>query len=184
MTFTEAHAVLATAGVKCAPGLSAVEFAQTEARYGLRFPPDLREFLGIALPISRPWVDWRHAPEASIRERLDWPLEGIRFDIEYNEFWLAEWGPRPEQLSTAFKIARQAVTNAPTLIPICSHRYIPAEPLERGNPVFSVHQTDIIYYGSDLLDYLQNEFQYHFGRPGFSISSAARRIRFWSELAG
>jgi hypothetical protein len=38
-------------------------------------------------------------------------------------------------------------------------RYIPAEPNESRNPVFSVHQTDIIHYGNDLADYFQREFQ-------------------------
>jgi hypothetical protein len=68
------------------------------------------------------------------------------------------------------------------LIPICSHRYIPAAPHEAGNPVFSVHQTDIIYYGADLMDYLQNEFNFYFGRTGYAITGSPKRIPFWSEL--
>ena len=79
--------------------------------------------------------------------------------------------------------ARRAVSEAPVLIPICSHRYIPAEPFESGNPVFSVHQTDIIYYGADLMDYLQNEFSYYFGRAGYAICRTPRPVRFWSRLA-
>jgi hypothetical protein len=35
---------------------------------------------------------------------------------------------------------------------------MPAEPHLPGNPVFSVHQTDIIVYGLDLYEYLHNEF--------------------------
>lgn len=42
---------------------------------------------------------------------------------------------------------------APRLIPICSHRYIPEEPHDAGNPVFSVMQSDVIYYGADLANY-------------------------------
>jgi hypothetical protein len=33
---------------------------------------------------------------------------------------------------------------------------MPERPFEVGNPVLSVSQTDIIYYGSDLQDYLEN----------------------------
>jgi hypothetical protein len=35
---------------------------------------------------------------------------------------------------------------------------MPAEPYRSGNPVFSIMQTDIIYYGANLPHYLLNEF--------------------------
>jgi hypothetical protein len=75
------------------------------------------------------------------------------------------------------------VADAPVLIPVCSHRYLPASPPQAGNPVFSVHQSDIIYYGANLLDYLQNEFGYYFGRAEHAISATPRRIALWSRLA-
>lgn len=183
MAFHDAQAVLAKAGVQIAAGLTDDEFLRAERRFGFRFPPDLRAFLAVGLPVSAPWVDWRDADEAAIRERLGWPLDGICFDIEHNTFWLDEWGKRPATLPEAFEVARRAVAEAPVLIPICSHRYIPAEPSEPGNPVFSVHQTDIIYYGADLLDYLHNEFGYYFGRAEYAITKTPRRVRFWSRLA-
>ena len=105
------------------------------------------------------------------------------FDIEHNTFWLEEWGQKPDDLKAAFEVARHVFLQAPTLIPICSHRYIPATPHEAGNPVFSVYQTDIIYYGTDLLDYLQNEFKYYFGRKEYTINGQPREIPFWSMLA-
>lgn len=182
MTFNDAQTVLATAGVQIAPGLTDDEFRSVEHRFSFTFPPDLRAFLATGLPVSRSWVDWRSGSDAEIRERLNWPLEGICFDIENNVFWLDEWGQRPATLDAAFSVARRAVAEAPVLIPICSHRYIPAEPSESGNPVFSVHQTDIIYYGADLMDYLQNEFSYYFGRAGYAIAKIPRRVRFWSRL--
>lgn len=127
---------------------------------------------------------WRHADEQTLRKRLEWPLEGMFFDIENNAFWLDQWGQKPEDLPAAFAIARRAYDQAPRLIPIASHRFIPATPHESGNPVFPVHQTDIIYYGVDLPDYLQNEFQYHFGRSTYTISGTPREILFWSALVG
>src|SRR6266487_3163348 len=128
MTFADAQLVLASAGVKIAPGLAAEEFARVEGQFAFRFPPDLREFLSIGLPVSEPWVDWRGADEAIIRERFNWPAHGICFDIEHNQFWLDEWGPRPASLTDALRIARRAVSDAPLLIPIFSHRYLPANP--------------------------------------------------------
>jgi hypothetical protein len=183
MVFNEAQSVLAGAGVQIAGGLTEHEFLRVEQRFGFKFPPDLRAFLAIGLPVSHQWVDWRNADQAAIRKRFDWPLEGICFDIEHNRFWLDEWGERPADLQEAFDVARRAVAEAPVLIPICSHRYIPADPSEPGNPVFSVYQTDIIYYGADLMDYLQNEFSYYFGRTGYAMTKVPRRVRFWSRLA-
>jgi len=44
-------------------------------------------------------------------------------------------------------------------IPVYSHRYLPSEPKATGNPVLSVHQTDIIYYGNDLASYFSRSMK-------------------------
>lgn len=183
MDFASAQKVLVKAGVQIDRGLTPEEFTQIERTFGFKFPPDLREFLSLGLPVSPNWVDWRNSDEKQIRGRMDWPLEGMCFDIEHSTFWLDEWGEKPADLKAAFEIARLHVDRAPTLIPICSHRYIPAEPHLAGNPVFSVHQTDIIYYGADLTDYLQNEFSYYFGRSSHTLCGILRKIPFWTKLA-
>ena len=120
---------------------------------------------------------------------LDWPYEGMCFDIENNAFWLPAWGKKPSSLAECFAIARKAVDAAPKLIPVYSHRYIPDRPCLPGNPVFSVYQTDIIYYGSDLQNYLENEYHCDFKTikkipPDLNL---IRRIEFWPgvlEVAG
>ena len=101
------------------------------------------------------------------------------FDVEHNSFWLTAWGPRPDSLENAQARAREAVRSAPFLIPIFCHRYLPAWPCEAANPVFSVYQTDIIYYGFDLPSYLFAEF----GVPNpFPVPAKPREVEFWSEL--
>jgi hypothetical protein len=77
------------------------------------------------------------------------------FDVEHGDFWLAEWGPRPALLEDAEKIVERLVDQAPRLVPIYGHRMMPDRPQMAGNPVLSVHQTDIIYYGFDLDDYFR-----------------------------
>ena len=174
------------------PGLTDAEVTQVETRYGFRFPPDLRQFLQYALPISKQWVNWRENDEDIIRERLAWPVEGMCFDIEMNGFWMRAWGDRPTSLGDAVHIAKQAVLKAPFLIPIVGHRYLPDEPNEAGNPVLSVYQTDIIYYGNDLVDYFANEFKYRgpdeeekhrwqSPRPVWATKSV-RPVRFWDDI--
>ncbi len=166
-----------------APGLSDGEIQQIEDNYAFHFPPDYRAFLMFALPISNRFVDWRQGDRAKIQEQLAWPYEGMCFDIEHNNFWLRAWGPRLLDLNAAFAIARRAVEEAPTLIPIYGHRYIPATPAEIGNPIFSVWQTDIIYYGRDLFAYLEIEFGNYFsGRRRAPITEPIKPIPFWSYL--
>ena len=181
-TFREAQAILAGAGVRFDTGLKSDEFARIEQSYELCFPPDLREFLSTALPVSENWLDWRGADDKQIRDALNWPFEGICFDIEHNAFWLDVWGPRPHRLLDAFEVARCAIATAPKLIPICGHRYLPATPCEAGNPVFSVYQTDSIYYGANLIDYLHNEYREAFGHRGYGPSHTPRRIEFWAQF--
>ncbi|MGA8368214.1 MAG: hypothetical protein ACLQMT_09140 [Candidatus Acidiferrales bacterium] len=91
-----------------------------------------------------------------------------------------EWGPRPTDLVAALEAARKELTKAPKLIPVYSHRFVPSEPCDSGNPVFSVHQADIIYYGFDLASYFANEFKIFC--PDWAAEKP-RNITFWSKLA-
>lgn len=162
--------------IKFDAGLTDAEVAETETLFGFRFPPDLRDFLQTALPRGAQFPDWRSGDEEELRDWLDQPRQGILFDIEHNGFWLEEWGPRPGSLDEALRIASDLVAAAPRLIPIYGHRMMPDEPHLPGNPVFSVHQTDIIVYGSDLETYLCLEF--HLESRGLETQSPPP-IRFW-----
>lgn len=173
--------LLRDARIELAPGLSESETARAEVVYGFRFPPDLRELLQAALPLGERFPDWRTAPNEFIDKMMEWPLNGILFDVEHNSFWLPGWGEKPTDLEAALEIARRAVANAPTLTPIFAHRFLPVEPCQSGNPVFSVMQTDIIYYGSDLLEYFQNELLRKYDLAGYKTT--IRKIQLWSSLA-
>lgn len=171
---------LRSRGVEFAPGLTDAEVAAVESRFGFRFPPDLLAFLQTALPRGRHFPDWRAGDEVALRDRLDIPREGIVFDVEHNAFWLDEWGPRPESLAEAKRAAERLVAAAPVLIPVYQHRMMPDAPHEPGNPVFSVHQTDIIVYGADLRDYLAHEFLMSEDEQGdWTVPEESRRIAFW-----
>ena len=163
-----------------ASGLSDAEVERAESTFSFRFPPDLRAFLQTALPFGRQFPDWRSGDEAGLRDWLGRPLDGVLFDVEFNGFWLPEWGDRPAALDDALAAARRLVEAAPKLIPVYQHRMMPAEPHAAGNPVFSVHQTDIIVYGDDLASYLSREFCTDDDDDDWSPGPGdARPIRFW-----
>ena len=167
-------------GISFDHGLSDTETSTAEQRFGFRFPPDLRAFLQTAAPRGRYFPDWRSDDIATINDWLDRPREGIVFDIEHNGVWLEEWGSRPDTLSEAITIVNRLVLSAPKLIPIYQHRMMPSEPHLPGNPVFSVHQTDIIVYGSNLRDYLAHEFlMTEEEQDDWTVPSDTRRIEFW-----
>ena len=170
-------ALLESVGVKFESGLTDLEVEATEEKFNFRFPPDLRAFLQTALPTGEHLPNWRSRDEAEIRQRLNWPLDGCLFDVEHCDFWLPEWGPKPQLLADALKIATEMIAEAPKLIPIYSHRFIPEEPHEAGNPVFSVYQMDIVYYGFDLDDYLRHEFHLPERKDW---PAKVRPVRFWN----
>jgi len=158
------------------------DFIQNE--FGIVFPPDLKEFYSEALPVCDYFVDWSDRSQYninSINDRLLAPIEGILFDIEHNSFWYNPWGKKPNNLDEAsFLCRKECLLNVPKLIPIYSHRYIPMDPHEINNPIFSVHQTDIIYYGENLTSYFEVEFKI---KPQTDIFfDKKKRINFWSDI--
>ncbi|MFJ8011221.1 hypothetical protein [Streptomyces sp. NPDC096339] len=158
------------------PGLGERELDAVEERFGFTFSADHRIFLAAGLPRgSRSWPDWRDGDPENLAGRLSRPVEGVLFDVEHSGFWHPAWPSRPTSTSGALRIARCELATVPQLVPVYSHRYLPGTAGEWGHPVLSVHQTDIIFYGNDLADYLRREF------TGRSSSLPARAtVDFWS----
>ncbi len=166
--------------VEFGPGLSESEVERIETTFGFRFPPDLCALLQTGLPIGEGFPNWRSGNVESLRNLLAGPGEGVLWDIRNNDVWLSSWGPKPSSIDESEQIASKLIEEAPTLIPVFSHRMIPAS-ADSGNPVFSVHQTDIIVYGHDLTDYLLSEFE----RPSpmnAEQPDVPKHVEFWSDI--
>ncbi|BEL04527.1 hypothetical protein Q0Z83_027180 [Actinoplanes sichuanensis] len=174
------------------PGLTDAEFDAIEREFGFHFADDHRAFLAAGLPVNsrpeppapgvirahpQPWPDWRHADRDELRGLLDWPAEGVLFDVENNGFWYEQWGPRPTDSASAVAAAKRMLTRVPVLAPVYGHRYLPAERGAVGHPVMSVWQTDIIFYGVDLADYIDREFGH-----GGSDDEPRVTVEFWRDL--
>jgi hypothetical protein len=176
------RSILEKAGITFEPGLSPHEVEEAEKRFEFIFPADLRSFLMFALPTGKGFPNWRKLDDSKLEDMFAWPLDGFWFDIQNNVFWPTDWGQKPEEESEVYEQLRSQIAKAPKLIPIYGHRYIPDNPNTAGNPIFSVYQTDIIYYGCNLENYLHNEFSYYFGKPAYSIPDEIRKIEFWTSF--
>jgi hypothetical protein len=192
--------------------LTASEINAAEAKWNIEFPPDYRAFLEALGATDRPmqganysgpppdnglqpyespgFYDWR-ADHTAIQEALDWPLEGLHFDVENNDLWMDSWGSRPDLKSERETVLSELARAAPPLIPVYGHRYLLGHPIQAGNPVLSVYQADIIVYGDDLRQYLMNEMAERINLdPGWTQEQASdrvteeviRSIPFWGEL--
>lgn len=173
-------------GVTFEKGLSNFEVWQIEKKFNFVYPPDFKLFLQTALPVSDSFVNWRLGMNSKIEEenifsRLNSPLDGMLFDVIENNFWYEDWGKIPEKDDDKLKIAKKHYLSYPKLIPIYAHRFIPCSPNEEGNPVFSVHQMDIIYYGYDLSTYFANEFHFALTSDFDIPDNPLKLIEFWSE---
>jgi hypothetical protein len=179
-----------------APGLTDAEFASLESTYGFEFADDHRAFLAAGLPLNvpfepedgvsyaweRPWPEWRDGDPGALRERLELPVNGVLFDVEHRAFWHDTWGRRPAGRDDAVATARVMLARVPRLVPVYGHRFLPAGRGTAGHPVLSVVQTDIIFYGADLVDYIRQEF----GGPGTDRTEQRRApaaaVTFWRDF--
>jgi len=161
------------------PGYSKEEIDRVQRRWMLEFPPDLVEFLLRRRPfrLGDGFFDWVRSPEHEIHQLLIRPFSGFWFDVLYNGVWWLDWGPKPD--STVLQMVRltEIFRQIPKLIPVYGRRYLPASPLKRGNPIFSVYQTDVVCFGENLDHWLDIEFE------GAASPSGApqKEIPFWSQ---
>jgi hypothetical protein len=169
---------LVAGGVRLDPGLSDVEVSRVQDRLGFVFGPEHREFLQSALPVGKWWPDWRNDLGDELPGRLDWPIDGVIFDVHQNGFWPASWGDRPEGKDDREREARARLAGVPRLVPVYSHRCLASDPQFKPCPVFSVHQTDVVFYGDNLLDYVAHEFRVPPLNP-----SERTHVPFWSDLS-
>ncbi|WP_086685210.1 hypothetical protein [Streptomyces pseudogriseolus] len=180
LTAEDALVLLAmlSARVEVKQGMSERELDHVEERWGFRFAPEHRTLLSAGLPTgSRRWPDWRDGDPEDLAERLARPVDGVLFDVQHNAFWHPHWDPRPADTQDALDMAHTYLARVPVMVPIYSHRYLLADPDRTGTPVLSMHQTDIIHYGTDLVDYFHHEFGHPVPTPEGHQYAA---IPFWS----
>jgi hypothetical protein len=137
------------------PGMTISEITAAESALGISFAVDHRDLLQLGVPIKGP--DWREPESAEIAQWLEAPTEGALFDVRTNGLWLASWGHRPADEASAESIAVNKIADWPRMVPLWHHRFIRGG-APSGEPVFSIIQTDCVFYGENLADWARVEF--------------------------
>lgn len=162
-------------------GLSAEELVQIEKIYNIQFPKSLREFLMAILPISKGFYNWRDTTQDNvnyINKVMQAPFFDL-VDLVEEIYWCDGWGIKPREKEIFEKEVKKRLNEAPKLIPIFAHRYMPMIPAENP-PILSVCGVDIIYYGENL----ENYFEIEFGKRKQETIEVCmiEPIPFWSDL--
>ncbi|TKY70698.1 hypothetical protein E2542_SST06989 [Spatholobus suberectus] len=161
-------------------GLSDAELADLESKLKFTFPPDLRAILQQGLPISQGFPNWRSSSTQQLQILLNLPASSILRRVSNARFWHPSWGPEPPDPTRAL---RGLLNDAPRLVPIYRHCYIPSSPDDAGNPVFYVdNDGDVRLLSFDVAGFFREFLSREPEEPVWA-ATAARRIRFWSELA-
>ncbi len=142
-------------------GLSKSKILSYETEFDCKFPPELKVFLEIAVPVGHGWPKWHGRASdlvRGVREFFEYVFRtAIRDD--YAVWVPSRWGIRPTDDKEAVSIALQDIRSLPPLIPIYKIRHIPSFPAKVGNPIYSIYSPyDSVVYGVDFPEYLHNEF--------------------------
>lgn len=173
-----ARRLAAVPGVEVTRGLRPDEFVALEQRWGFRFAADHRAFLAGGLPVGQGWPDWRSADPLAVRNALNWPVDGLLFDVEHNGYWRPEWPQRPDAIADALEVAYGALRRAPQLVPLHGTYYLPDASEDAGHPVLDVFRSAVRPVGADLVDWVERSF----GSGASSRCDPKATVRFWSDL--
>jgi hypothetical protein len=187
-----------TRGYVIGPGLNEKEVQAVEEAFNAPLPPDFKILLQTGIIQEEPsakdsktisnsyFPNWR-APAEEAKRCTDWIERAFSFDIEKSNYWhTGLFGKKPQNFEAAVQQALDVVRTWPPIFPIFAHRFICSAPHKAGNPILSIWQAgDSIYYGANLLDYMDREFKLELGvaleYPNGTAVVNPEPIPFWGK---
>lgn len=136
-----------------------------------------------ALPVAEGFYNWKDFSEENIlliKEMMNRSFEDIDEEAEEMGWcWFDDWEEKTDEVKKMAMEVRKQLKNAPKLIPIYGHRYMPI--VEGENiPIFSIYGIDLIYYGGNIEEYFEIEFG---DKDQDTIDfENIRKIPFWSDI--
>jgi len=157
------------------PWLSEEEIFNYESKYNFHFPLEYKNLIKSFIPTSKWWINRRKISTSNFEKLINWPIEWILFDVQYNWFRHSNWWIKPSSMDQILFEATKHLNLTPRLIPIYWHRYISQI---SWWPVLSIYQTDIVYYWCDLENYIMHELWY----SNIHYNKIKVHIPFWTDL--
>lgn len=178
-------------GVNFSEGLTDAEVLKIEGIYEVKFPGSLREFYRDGVPYSDSeyefprWTDYSEKNITKIKSYwIQGPIERLLPHIKC-DYWIPEWGERPEQPEDAVRKFTKIAQKAPKLIPIYRNVYIPMLDGIDDPPVISVVEFDVVYALHNLKDFLECNFledNYNRARKEKLAAKSRLHIPFWGDI--
>ena len=183
--YLEIIKLLKDSGIKFDAGLTQNEFEKIYEIYDIKFPLSLKSFLTTALPVSDGFYDWRDFSSGNvtkIKNMMQHFYEFVKrasFEeyIPNNTYSPDQWCKISREQRV--EVVAELYKNAPKIIPVCSHRFMPEMNDDNDPPVLSIYYDDIVYYGRNLQEYLLHEF------CGVDIPkyiSEYKNVPFWTDM--
>ena len=154
--YLEIIKLLKDKGIKFDAGLTQSELEKIYEIYKIKFPLSLKSFLTTALPVSDGFCDWRDLSSGNImkiKNTMQHFYEFVKsasFEeyISNSTYSLDQWCKisREQRVEVVAELYR----NAPKIIPVYSHRFMPGINDDNDLPVLSIYYDDIVYYGRNL----------------------------------
>lgn len=161
---------------KTLPGMTKDEIEEAEKIYKIKFPLEYKNFLKEFVFEECNWSDFSSKNIEHIKELINWPIEGIIFDIKNNGFWMEKLGAKSRNIEERINVFLNKINEFPKLIPIINHDYIVCAN-DVQNPIISVYQSDFIISGDNLVDYLHQLIS-----NDNKSKSNMINIPFWSDI--
>jgi hypothetical protein len=179
-------------GIQFSEGLTESEILKIEDIYEIKFPKSLREFYGDGVPFSDieyafpRWTDYSEANITGIKSYwIQGPIDRLLPHVTMNDYWIPEWGKRPESPEDIVRVFTKTAQKAPKLIPIHHNAYMPILTGVDDPPVISAVEFDVVYGLHNLHDFLESHFledDYNRARKERLAKKDRVYIPFWSDI--
>ena len=183
--YLEIIKLLKDRGIKLDAGLTQSELEKIYEIYKIKFPLSLKSFFTTALPVSDDFYDWRDFSSGNVTKIKNMMQHFYDFvkSASFEEY-IPNSSYSPDQWCKISREQRVEVVaelykNAPKIIPVYFHRFMPEMNDDNDPPVLSIYYGDIVYYGRNLQEYLLHEF------CGVDIPkyiSEYKNVPFWTDM--